>query len=183
MNPVVQRILEGNWDVSNPFFCYLQKLNIIRSGNGLSPGRCRAIVWTNAGILLIGPMGTNLSEILIEIITFSFKKMQLKMASANGVYFVSASMCKIKNELNILYILWDMFFICKATGSANTSCRDLYSLCRKMSCHQISRSLENVRLGIKMIASLWNWQAPRQHCCGEDCRISGASKMSKFRDF
>ena len=29
---------------------------------------CRqAIIWTNAGISLIGPMGTNFSEILIEI--------------------------------------------------------------------------------------------------------------------
>ena len=26
------------------------------SGNGLSPGRCQAIIWTNAGILLIGPL-------------------------------------------------------------------------------------------------------------------------------
>ena len=33
-----------------------------------------AIIWTNDGILLIGPMGTNFSEILIEIYTFSFKK-------------------------------------------------------------------------------------------------------------
>ena len=40
------------------------------------------IVWTSAGILLIGPLGTNLSEILIEIQTFSFKKMHMKMSSA-----------------------------------------------------------------------------------------------------
>ena len=42
-------------------------LTIISSDNGLSPGRCQVIVWTNAGILLIGPLGTNFSEILIEI--------------------------------------------------------------------------------------------------------------------
>ena len=30
----------------------------------LSPGWRQAIIWTNAGILLIGPLGTNLSEIL-----------------------------------------------------------------------------------------------------------------------
>ena len=35
--------------------------------NGLSPGRRQAIISTNAGILLIGPLGTNFSEILIEI--------------------------------------------------------------------------------------------------------------------
>ena len=41
-------------------------LTIIGSDNGLSPGRRQAIIWTNAGILLIGPLGTNFSEISIE---------------------------------------------------------------------------------------------------------------------
>ena len=36
-------------------------LTIIASYNGLSPGRCQAIIWTNDGILLIGPLGTYLS--------------------------------------------------------------------------------------------------------------------------
>ena len=58
------------------------KLTIIGSDNGLSPGRRQAIISTNAGLLLIGPLGTNFSEILIEIITFSFKKMRLKVSSA-----------------------------------------------------------------------------------------------------
>ena len=60
-------------------------LNIIGSDNGLSPGllgRPGAIIWTSAGILLIGPLGTNFSEILIGIQTFSFKKMHLKMSPA-----------------------------------------------------------------------------------------------------
>ena len=60
----------------------LTKLTIIASDNGLSPGRRQAIIWTSAGILLIGSLGTNLSEILIEMITFSFKKMRLKVSSA-----------------------------------------------------------------------------------------------------
>ena len=59
----------------------VSKLTIIGSDNGLSPDRRQAIIWTNAGILLIGPLGTNFSEILIEINTFSFMKMQLKMSS------------------------------------------------------------------------------------------------------
>ena len=57
-------------------------LTIIGPDNGLSPGRRQAIIWTNAGILLIGPWETNYSEILIGIQTFSFKKMHLKMSSA-----------------------------------------------------------------------------------------------------
>ena len=58
------------------------KLTIIGSDNDLSPGRRQAIIWTNAGILLIGSLGTNFSEILIEIQTISFRKMHLKMSSA-----------------------------------------------------------------------------------------------------
>ena len=58
------------------------KLTIIGSDNGLSPGRRQAIIWTNDGLLLIWPLGTNFSEMLIGIQTFSFKKMHLKMSSA-----------------------------------------------------------------------------------------------------
>ena len=48
----------------------VSNLTTIGSVNGLSPGRRQAITWTNAGILLIGPLGTNFSEILIGIPTF-----------------------------------------------------------------------------------------------------------------
>ena len=71
----------------------VNKLTIIGSDNGLSPDRRQAIIWTNAGLLLIGPLGTNFSEILIEILTFSFKKMCLKVSSAKRRPFVSASTC------------------------------------------------------------------------------------------
>ena len=60
----------------------VSNLTTIGSVNGLSPGRRQAITWTNAGILLIGPLGPNFSEILIETSTFSFKKMRLKVSSA-----------------------------------------------------------------------------------------------------
>ena len=75
-------------------------LTIIGSDNGLSPGRRQAIIWTNAGILLIGPLGTNFSEILIEIRIFSFKKMDLKVSSAKWRPF-----CLGLNELNV-YTWW-----------------------------------------------------------------------------
>ena len=39
------------------------KLTIIGSDNGLSSGLRQAIIWTNAGILLIGSLGTNFSDI------------------------------------------------------------------------------------------------------------------------
>ena len=65
----------------------VSKVTIIGSDNGLSPGRRQAIIWTNAGILLIGILGTNLSEFLTKIYIFSFKKMHLKISSGNWCPF------------------------------------------------------------------------------------------------
>ena len=59
----------------------VSKIIIIGSDNGLSPGRRQAIIWTNDGILLIGHLRTNFGEIWIQINTFSFTKMNLKMSS------------------------------------------------------------------------------------------------------
>ena len=67
-------------------------LAIIDSDNGLSPGRRQAITRTNVGILLIGPLGTNFSEMFSEIHIFSLKKIHLKMSSGKSGHFVSASM-------------------------------------------------------------------------------------------
>ena len=65
----------------------VSKLTIIGSDNGLSPGRRQAIIWTNAGILLIRTLGTNFNEILGKINSFSFKEMHLKMSSEKGRLF------------------------------------------------------------------------------------------------
>ena len=65
---------------SDAYIC-ISKLTIIGSDNGLSPGRRQTIIWINVGILFIGTIGTNFSETLIEIYTFSFEKMPLKMLS------------------------------------------------------------------------------------------------------
>ena len=75
----------------------VSKLIIISSDNGLSPGRRQAIIWTNDGILLIGAVGTNFSEILIEIPTFLFWKIHLKGSSAKWWPF-----CLSPNELRDL---------------------------------------------------------------------------------
>ena len=65
----------------------VSKLTIIVSDNGLPPGRRQAIIWTNAGILLFGLIGTNFREILVRIQTFSFKKLHLKTSSAKWRLF------------------------------------------------------------------------------------------------
>ena len=59
----------------------VSKLPIIWSDNSLSPGRRQAIIWTNAGILLLGPPRTTFNETLIKIHTFSFKKIPFKMSA------------------------------------------------------------------------------------------------------
>ena len=74
-------------------------LTIIGSDNGLAPDWRQSIIWTNAGILLIWPWGTNFSEILIEILIFSFKKIHLKVLSAKWWSF-----CLSLNELTMSLI-------------------------------------------------------------------------------
>ena len=76
----------------------VSNLTIIVSDNG----RHQTIIWTNAGILFIGPLGTNFSEILIEILAFSFKKMRLKVSFGKGRPFYLG--------LNVLIILDDVWY-------------------------------------------------------------------------
>ena len=53
-----------------------------------------ATIWTNAGILLVGPKGTKLSENLIQILQFSFKNMGMKIYLQNVCHMVLASLCQ-----------------------------------------------------------------------------------------
>ena len=77
-------------------------LTIIGSDNGLSPDRRQAIIWANVGILLIGPFGTNFSEILMGIYTFSFRIMHLKMPSS----YNSASNCHRFTSMASKHTFW-----------------------------------------------------------------------------
>ena len=54
-------------------------LTIIGPDNGLAPARRQAIIWTNAGILLIGPVETKFNAILSELVAFLFKKIRLNV--------------------------------------------------------------------------------------------------------
>ena len=84
----------------------ISKLTIIGSDNGLSPGRRQAIIWTNAGILLIRTLGTNFSEILSEIHAFSFKKMHFKWSSGKWRPFCPGQWVKHRT---ILVLHWGKF--------------------------------------------------------------------------
>ena len=72
----------------------ISKLITIDSDNGLLPGQRQAIIWTNAGILLTGPLGTSGSEMLIKIQIFSLMKIRLEMSSAKC--------CPFRLSLNVL---------------------------------------------------------------------------------
>ena len=115
-------------------------ITLIGSDNGLSPGRRQVIIWTNAGILLIGPLGTNFSEILIKIITFSFKKMCSKMSSG-----------KRRSSCLGLNVLTGPKFgpHCACTCPNTCQCQQVISLCnaeykfRRDFHFKISRALNN----------------------------------------
>ena len=68
--------LDALIDSSPHSAAYMRQANraSIGSDNGLSPIRHQAINLTNAGLLSIGHLGTNFSEILIKIQNFSFTK-------------------------------------------------------------------------------------------------------------
>ena len=84
------------------------KLTIIGSDNGLSPWRRQAIIWTNVGILLIRPLGTNFGEILIGIQMFSFKEMYLKNIVCEMAFIWSRPQCVIfLKEISMLNtVMW-----------------------------------------------------------------------------
>ena len=76
----------------------VSELTTIGSDNGLSPNLRHAIIWTNAGILLIRALGTNFSAILSEIHIFSFNETQLKTSSAKWRPF--------RPDLNVITVQW-----------------------------------------------------------------------------
>ena len=78
---------------------YMYQWTNIGWDNGLSPVRRQAIIWTNARISLIQTLGTNFSECLSEIHTFSSRKMHLKMSSVKW-----RLICLGLNVLRVTYI-------------------------------------------------------------------------------
>ena len=102
---VLVRLLWEHNSLSPASLC-VSKLTIIGSNNDLSPGQCQAIIWTNAGILLIRTLGTNSSEILSEIHTFSCKKMHLKIASVKWRQFcLSLNASSNHDDIPQVYLL------------------------------------------------------------------------------
>ena len=88
---------------------------IIGSDNGLSPNRRQVIIWTNAGILSVGSLGINFGEVLLEIQTFSFMKMHLKMSSAKWRPFclcLNVLKCQLYSVFTALCQGWHLAMHC-----------------------------------------------------------------------
>ena len=114
------------------------KLTIIGSDNGLSPDRHQAIIWINARILFIWPLGTNFSEILIEIHTFSFKKMHVKMSSGKWRPFCLGLNVLIKHpSVHSIITFHDRF------------CIIFLILC-------VSEVIKNIRITISTVLETWS---------------------------
>ena len=96
----------------------VSKLTIIGSDNGLSPGRRQAIIWTNAGILLTRPLGTNFNEMVIEILTVTFMKMRLKVSSAEWRPFCLGLI--VLNYCNISSTVWNVWCSEEADSDQST---------------------------------------------------------------
>ena len=117
--PFSEQLVLTHWGPVN-HLC-VSKLTIIASDNSLSPGRCQAIVWTNAGISVILPLGTKFSEIVIKIYTFSRKCIcNYRLKSVR--HFVPASMCKMD----------DVMFV--SVHAVGVSCRSDSSFCLSATC-------------------------------------------------
>ena len=86
----------------------LKSNTVIGSHNGVLPG------WANAGILLMEPLGTNHSEMIMEIHTFSFKKMHLKIPSGKCRPF-----CLGLNVITFCFTV--VYFIANLTFGFNDS--------------------------------------------------------------
>ena len=74
------------WDPVTHIF--VSDLSNIVPDNGLAPGRSQAIIWANAGILLIGPLGIHFMDIVIEIQTLSFNTIHLKMSTKWRLFLI-----------------------------------------------------------------------------------------------
>ena len=70
---------------------------IVDSDDDLAHIRCQTFIWTNAELLLSGPLGKKFGGILIKIETFYQRKRISKCSPQNGDHFVSASISQLQH--------------------------------------------------------------------------------------
>ena len=135
--------------------------------------------WSSVGILWIGPLGTNLSEILIEIYIFSFKKMHLKMSSGKWQPFCLS--------LNVLIHCGT-----QSMTSSNGNISTLLSICAWNSPvpgefpaqRPVTRSFDvffDLRLNKELSKQSWGWWFETPSCplwC--HCNVAGSIRCQEI---
>ena len=97
----------------------VNKITIIGSDNGVSPDRRQAIIWTNAGILLIGPLGTNFS------VVWKMSSILSRSQCDNGSHMQGEWMCVVYDAWGLLglfawgsrfgvLMLWTCLSVCSS---------------------------------------------------------------------
>ena len=129
--------------------------------------RRQAIIWTNAVLLLFGPLGTNFSEIFIEIKTFPLTKIKLKMSSAQMAVILSRPQyVKSISDITIhaRFVRVESVSDVQEATSLPIKWRsnlDFNSLSGNALSHQISGNLEAARVEFRVVILL----ASRRQCC------------------
>ena len=155
----------------------ISKLAIIGSDNGLLPERHQAIIWTNAGRVLIRPLGTNVYEILFEIHMFSFKKLHFKMSSAkwhplclglNVLWLIDSLVNYLMDCLYFLQACWSLK-LCPihpshiSTPSSSRCLTSWQRLASSLSQSQIANLHRLVKTSSFIVNHLPNWFANFEH--------------------
>ena len=125
-------------------------LTTIGWDNGLSPGRRQSIISNSAGILLIGTLGINLNEILLEINIFSLK-IRLKMSCVKLRIFRLRLNVLIHSWVNSIMILSGSLFNLSAWRFASHRCRDWHILAQTLTTHT------------ELVMLIFNTLSPRQN--------------------
>ena len=120
----------------------ISKLASIGSDKGLSPGLHQANIWTNAGILLIDPLGTNFSEIVIDIYI-------RENAYENVVWKMAANLSQPQ------YVKTACFALLPVLGWQNVALARLGSECYANSEFDTSYVCEKAIDGLAHVASAW----------------------------
>ena len=109
----------------------------IGSGNGLSPVWRQAFSWTSACLLSTGLPGINFSESWIRILSFSYKKINLKMSSARMAAILSRGkwiklaphyciLINLKYPLKF-FQMFNTFIALTSINMGDSSCLHVYS--------------------------------------------------------
>ena len=131
-------------------------VTIIGSDNGLSSGRRQVVIWTNAGILLSGPSGTNFNESSIEIHTFSFKKNTFENVK---------KCCPFRLGLNVLS---ELQWITKMMRSRCSRSQNGY----QVACQSFAKKAQLPGLSLPPSTPLTNmWQFKLNQSCSLDQKI------------